>query len=275
MTADTLDEYIVKTFRMYAREKGIDLKSIALKTLESGKDIDDCETDFNWKLRDHVYDFKKVIGQYMADDVESAVLSSIELGDIIDLDDYFDDDGVCYNSKSKRSPGKKAPASRSVKRSFFPKGTTADQMAEAIAVELTKCGLDREYGPDFDVYDDCYWYMSTGDREDFVEWADNVRPECPRAAAMIEEAIAIFDDDGSFEAIAKEYARLNPGLYNSKSGRGHAPKRTSKGRAPAGKSCSRPSGKGAGKTSAKSRSPASKASKTKTAPAKRTKGARK
>ena len=318
MTAETFDEYIVKTFRMYAREKGIDLKSIALGSLESGKDIDDCETDFNWKLRDHVYDFKKVIGQYMADDVESAVLSSIELGDVIDLDDYFDDDGiaysprprkssgrktpafmsastkprnfrdllvwyfrkyardngidleqlaydalktgkrdvvcernfqrklkgyskdfekvigqymsyqiehavlssielgdyidmdeyfddegVAYNSKTKKSSGKKAstprsvnkpakprgkaaPASKSPKLRYFKPGMNPDDMAEVIAEELTRCGLDKEYDSNWDVFDDCYWYMSTGEREDFVEWANEVRPKCPKAAAMIE-----------------------------------------------------------------------------------------
>lgn len=264
MTVETFDQYIVRTFKMYAREKRIDLKSIALGSLESGKDIDDCETDFNWKLRDYVYDFKKVIGQYMADDIESAVLSSIELGDVIDLDDYFDDDGICYSRKSKRPSGKKAPASRSVKRTFFPKGTTTDQMAEAIAVELTKCGLDREYGPDFDVYDDCYWYMGTGEREDFVEWADEVRPKCPRAAAMIEEAIRIFDDEGSFEAQAEMYEKLRTMSSPASSGK----KRTSKERAPAVRSCSRSSGKGAGKAPVKSRSPASKTPKTKAAPAK-------
>ena len=126
---------------------------------------------------------------------------------LYDEDDYEYDDEEDWSIRSK--------ASKSVRRRFFPEGTTSYQMAEAIARELIACSLDKDYGPDFDVYDDCYWYMGTGDREDFVEWADAVRPKSPKAAAMIEEAIAIFDDDGSFDAIAEEYARLNPGLYNS------------------------------------------------------------
>ena len=264
MTVETFDQYIVRTFKMYAREKGIDLKSIAYWSLESGKDVDECNSNFRRELRRYASDFKDVIGQYMADDVEASILNTFELEDLIDMDVYFDDDGICYTRKSKRSSGKKVPASRSVNRTFFPKGTTTDQMAESIAVELTKCGLDREYSPDFDVYDDCYWYMSTGDREDFVEWADKVRPKCPRAAAMIEEAIRIFDDDGSFEAQAEMYEKLRTMSSPASSGK----KRTSKGRSSTGKSCSRPSGKGTGKTPAKSRSPASKAPRTKAAPAK-------
>ena len=140
--------------------------------------------------------------------------------------EFYDEEDY-YENWSPRSK-----ASKSVRRRFFPEGTTSYQMAEAIARELIACGLDKDYGPDFDVYDDCYWYMGTGDREDFVEWADAVRPKSPKAAAMIEEAIAIFDDDGSFDAIAKEYARLNPGLYNSRSGRSRAPRRKTPAKKP-------------------------------------------
>ena len=162
---------------------------------------------------------------------------------LYDEDDYEYDDEEDWSIRSK--------ASKSVRRRFFPEGTTSYQMAEAIARELIACGLDKDYGPDFDVYDDCYWYMSTGDREDFVEWANDVRPKSPKAAAMIEEAIAIFDDDGSFDAIAKEYARLNPGLYNSRSGRSRAPKRKTPAKKPVSNS-------GKTKTPAKKKTPASK-----------------
>ena len=162
---------------------------------------------------------------------------------LYDEDDYEYDDEEDWSIRSK--------ASKSVRRRFFPEGTTSYQMAEAIARELIACGLDKDYGPDFDVYDDCYWYMGTGDREDFVEWADAVRPKSPKAAAMIEEAIAIFDDDGSFDAIAKEYARLNPGLYNSRSGRSRAPRRKTPAKKPVSNS-------GKTKTPAKKRTPASK-----------------
>ena len=159
--------------------------------------------------------------------------------------EFYDEEDY-YENWSPRSK-----ASKSVRRRFFPEGTTSYQMAEAIARELIACGLDKDYGPDFDVYDDCYWYMGTGVREDFVEWADDVRPKSPKAAAMIEELIAIFDDDGSFDAIAKEYARLNPGLYNSRSGRSRAPKRKTPAKKPVSNS-------GKTRSPAKKRTPASK-----------------
>ena len=159
--------------------------------------------------------------------------------------EFYDEEDY-YENWSPRSK-----ASKSVRRRFFPEGTTSYQMAEAIARELIACGLDKDYGPDFDVYDDCYWYMGTGDREDFVEWADAVRPKSPKAAAMIEEAIAIFDDDGSFDAIAKEYARLNPGIYNSRSGRSRAPKRKAPVKKPVSNS-------GKTRSPAKKKAPASK-----------------
>lgn len=162
---------------------------------------------------------------------------------LYDEDDceYYDEEDWSIRSK----------ASKSVRRRFFPEGMTSYQMAEAIARELIACGLDKDYGPDFDVYDDCYWYMGTGDREDFVEWADAVRPRSPKAAAMIGEAIAIFDDDGSFDAIAKEYARLNPGLYNSRSDRSRAPKRKAPAKKPVSNS-------GKTRSPAKKKAPASK-----------------
>lgn len=162
---------------------------------------------------------------------------------LYDEEDYEYDDEEDWSIRSK--------ASKSVRRRFFPEGTTSYEMAEAIARELIVCGLDKDYGPDFDVYDDCYWYMGTGDREDFVEWADAVRPRSPKAAAMIEELIAIFDDDGSFDAIAEEYARLNPGIYNSRSGRSRAPKRKAPAKKPVSNS-------GKTRSPAKRKAPASK-----------------
>ena len=147
---------------------------------------------------------------------------------------------IKFTAKRVLKPtGKKPPASKSPKLRYFQAGMKPDDMAEAIAVELTKCGLDREYGPDFDVYDDCYWYMSTGDREDFVEWADAVRPKCPKAAAMIEEAIRIFDGDGSFEAQTEMYEKLramsSPASSGKRTAGGKPRQSTGKGtgRAPA------------------------------------------
>ena len=245
MTAETFDEYIARTFRIYAREKGIDLKSLAYQSVESGWDVDACNVNFRRLLRGYANDFRKVIGQYMGDDVEASILNSIELEDLIDMDVYFDDDGIAYSPKSGKSSGKRAPKSRSVKRRFFPKGTTTDRMAEMIAQELISCGLDKGYpgfepGPNWDVYDDCYWYMDTGDRKDFTEWERKVRSKCPKAADMIEEAIRIFEDDGIFDSLDAMYAGTKT-MSSPASKRGR----------PAGRSGTKPAGKSGGKTHSK------------------------
>ena len=163
--------------------------------------------------------------------------------------------GVSRVSASGKSPakarGKTTPVSRSPKLRYFKAGMSPDDMAEVIAEELTRCGLDKEYDPSWDVFDDCYWYMSTGERADFVEWANEVRPKCPKAAAMIEEAIAIFDDDGSFEAQADLYKKLST-MSSPASGRRKAPK----GRGSTGKAGAKPTGRSAPRSNAcKGRTP--------------------
>lgn len=207
---------------------------------------------------------------YREVDSDLQMMDDEEFADIMD---FCKAEAEVIGSASKKpsKPTRRAPASKSSKLRYFKPGMKPEDMAEAVAEELIKAGLDKEGYPGFepepnwDVYNDCYYYFDSGEEEDFAEWADAVRPKCPKAAAMIEEAIRIFNEDGSFEAQAELYERLRA-MQSPASGGRKAPK----GRGSTGKAGAKP----AGRSAPRSNAPKGKAPKKATAP-KKSKGARK